>query len=98
MKPTRSNPVAFRKIRAADLRRPAMIPANRKSGSRAGCSKAAPTYALRIIAADTVQQRATRSQLIPPQATLDFVVSFASRGGHEVERQSRPERAITCSR
>src|SRR5262252_5947236 len=71
-----------------------MTPANHKSGSHARCSKAVPTYALRIIAADIVLLRATRSQLIPPPATSDFVVSFASGGRHEVKRQSTGPRAI----
>jgi len=72
-----------------------LTPANRKSGSHARCSKAVPTYALRIIAADIVLLRATRSQLIPPRATSDFVVSAASRRRHDVKKtiQSADERS-----
>jgi hypothetical protein len=66
-----------------------MTPANRKLGSHARCSKAALTYVLRIIAADTVRLRGTRSQLIPQLAMSDFVVSFAGRRRRDAERRSK---------
>jgi hypothetical protein len=71
-----------------------MTHANRRSGSHARFSRVAPTYALRIIAADIVQLRGTQSRLIPPRATSDFAVSVASGGCHDPGMGGRLDKTL----
>src|SRR5437762_1814435 len=75
MKQMRQRRAAFRKIRAADERTEALIPASPRSEFLARCSKAAHISARRTIAAATDLPPDTQSRSILPRVTWDFDAS-----------------------
>ena len=73
----RARPAAFRAIRAARAKTRATIPASRRSGFRARCSRAARISARRTTAGAIGRPRASRSRSTRPPATSGSVASFA---------------------